>query len=682
VKEIMLSSRYKLTISGMATIAVLLTVFVWIEISRNREDLLQYVRSEAATLIETLNRGGEMTLLTNDELEDALILRLRTAARLADHLTEHQAPSTAMLAEEAEAAELAIILLYDRHPRLLASSRPIANSAASVLELQDLLVPILHDEYEWIARPSRSISGIDDTLFLLSHARIRDNGVVVVGVRSATLLALRKRLGIGKLVQDIASNPDISFVVLQDEAGIVTASQGVTSMSSISEDGFLFEALEDGNVHTRIKDHDGVMVYEVVRALTLDGMAPMISRIGLSLERIRDIQQRSVRRMLLLAGGLFLSTVLLLVFLLTRQRYNVLQEEHRKVQVSTQLVLDNIADAVVAIDARGRVVVFNTSAERMFTLDAQDVRDAKYEDIFPDDTLLLRKTAKTGPVEYQEQSYRNAAGIGRILAVSTSIIPSRSGEHEMLIGIARDLTEHRRVLEQLQQRDKLTAMGELAAGIAHEIRNPLNAIGIIAQRFQSEFSPVNDVEEYQALVRTIRGEVRRVNDIVSQFLEFAKPPEPVFEIVDLAELLNDSLHVIRGQATVQRIDVRVFSEQGITVHADRGRLKQALLNLLQNAIEAVASDGEIKCLLCKDGANASLTIADTGPGIPDDIRKRMFNLYFTTKSSGTGLGLGIAHQIISEHGGEITVASETNSGASFRILLPLSEAEHLLQSQP
>jgi len=678
----MLSSRYKLTISGMATIAVLLTVFVWIEISRNREDLLQYVRSEAATLIETLNRGGEMTLLTNDELEDALILRLRTAARLADHLTEHQAPSTAMLAEEAEAAELAIILLYDRHPRLLASSRPIANSAASVLELQDLLVPILHDEYEWIARPSRSISGIDDTLFLLSHARIRDNGVVVVGVRSATLLALRKRLGIGKLVQDIASNPDISFVVLQDEAGIVTASQGVTSMSSISEDGFLFEALEDGNVHTRIKDHDGVMVYEVVRALTLDGMAPMISRIGLSLERIRDIQQRSVRRMLLLAGGLFLSTVLLLVFLLTRQRYNVLQEEHRKVQVSTQLVLDNIADAVVAIDARGRVVVFNTSAERMFTLDAQDVRDAKYEDIFPDDTLLLRKTAKTGPVEYQEQSYRNAAGIGRILAVSTSIIPSRSGEHEMLIGIARDLTEHRRVLEQLQQRDKLTAMGELAAGIAHEIRNPLNAIGIIAQRFQSEFSPVNDVEEYQALVRTIRGEVRRVNDIVSQFLEFAKPPEPVFEIVDLAELLNDSLHVIRGQATVQRIDVRVFSEQGITVHADRGRLKQALLNLLQNAIEAVASDGEIKCLLCKDGANASLTIADTGPGIPDDIRKRMFNLYFTTKSSGTGLGLGIAHQIISEHGGEITVASETNSGASFRILLPLSEAEHLLQSQP
>jgi PAS domain S-box-containing protein len=481
------------------------------------------------------------------------------------------------------------------------------------------------------------------------------------------------RLGIGRLLRDIGKNPDIAFVVLQDEDGILTASGGVRSMSAIADDTLLLSALRSNKAHTRIVDYDGRKVFEVVKAMQQESGAVLLSRIGLSLERIREVQQRSMRRVIILAGGLLVAVVLLFGFLITRRQFSALERRHRRMSSSTDSILENIADAVVAIDEHGRITACNSAARSMLALGEAAREGDDYATLFPGDALLLEHTRRHGAIEYREIHY-GASDTPRILAVSTSVVRTPEGAVDLLIAIARDLTEYRQALEQLQRKDKLTAMGELAGGIAHEIRNPLNAIGIIAQRFQHEFTPTEDAEEFVALAHTIRSEVQRVNGIVTQFLEFARPPRLHTERVDVAALLHDSIRVMESQARAQGTAISVIAEADVHAQLDRNRMQQALLNLVRNALDALGEGGEVKCVLCRMQGRIALTVADTGPGIPEEQRSRIFNLYFTTKANGTGLGLSIVHQIVSEHDGEITVTSSPGAGATFRMLLPDTSA--------
>ncbi|MBN1448419.1 MAG: GHKL domain-containing protein, partial [Bacteroidetes bacterium] len=240
-----------------------------------------------------------------------------------------------------------------------------------------------------------------------------------------------------------------------------------------------------------------------------------------------------------------------------------------------------------------------------------------------------------------------------------------------------DITEQRRAQEQLQRRDRLTAMGELAGGIAHEIRNPLNAISIIAQRFYTEFEPKADIEEYRQLSSTIRSEVQRANRIITQFLEFARPPRLVLHDSDMTDILRESVDVIRSQARMKHVHVQLMVPESLPIRADREKMQQVFLNLLQNALDAVDDGGEIKCIACRSRDHVMVSIADNGAGIPEEQQAKIFNLYYTTKASGTGLGLSIVHQIISEHGGEISVTSHPDQGTTFRILFrPAPEIRH------
>jgi two-component system, NtrC family, sensor histidine kinase HydH len=665
-----ISFRSRLLVTGMIVTALLLVAFVYIEVTQSRDALIAHATAEAATLVETLNRGSEMTLLTTRELEDALLDKLVASARLIDHIGEHRQLGNAALTEEVISADLDAVLVLDRVGRRVAAASRTAGVVPRLeQEVEQLASPVLRGEYNWISSPAVHFPSLNDTLFVLIAIR-EAGGAVVVGVRSAALLELRRRLGIGRLVQDIGDYPDIVYVLLQDESGILTASRGIDSISAIMNDPFLQKAMSEGDVGSRIILHEGKQVLEVVRTLRFEDENPILTRVGLSLTNVRDIQQRSMRRVLLLAAGLFLSIALLTIFLITRARLSLLNVEHLRMRGSTDVILDNIADAVLAIDAQRRVTAINAAARELLSLPSSASTGMQYETIVPNDDVLLNETVRNGAIDYREMTIRHDSGL-KTLAVSTSIVRDGEGNPDIYIAIARDLTEQRRTLEQIQRKDKLTAMGELAAGIAHEIRNPLNAIGIIAQRFRREFTATEDQDEFLALADTVRAEVQRVNSIVTQFLEFARPPRSEPLPLDLHELLHEAVQTVRSQARAANIGIQVISERQTLIPGDRTRLHQALLNLLQNAIEAIGRDGMIKCVLCSVEDMVLLTISDTGPGIPEDVRRRMFNLYFTTKPAGSGLGLAIVHQIISEHGGEISESGQAGFGAAFHLRFPL-----------
>jgi two-component system sensor histidine kinase HydH len=214
-------------------------------------------------------------------------------------------------------------------------------------------------------------------------------------------------------------------------------------------------------------------------------------------------------------------------------------------------------------------------------------------------------------------------------------------------------------------------MGELAGSVAHEIKNPLNSIGITAQRFEKEFTPVSESEEYLELVKTMKSEVTRVSGIINQFLKFAKPPKINKQRINIKDFITDVYKSFESQAINNKVKFHYKCED-IEANLDAGLMKQALVNLLQNAFDAVDKDGQINLESYRNNDNLIVKISDNGKGISSDEMNKIFNLYFTTKSNGTGLGLSIVNQIITEHNGSIKVDSKVNNGTTFTIEIPLT----------
>jgi two-component system sensor histidine kinase HydH len=211
----------------------------------------------------------------------------------------------------------------------------------------------------------------------------------------------------------------------------------------------------------------------------------------------------------------------------------------------------------------------------------------------------------------------------------------------------------------------------MAAGVAHELRNPLNAVSMGMQRLRAEFDP-SPREEYLRMVDLVQGEVRRLNTIVEEFLSLARPlvlkPEPIV----VATLLDEVLGLVDGEARGGGIAIKRAMPADLPVlHADRDRLKQVLLNLVLNALQAMPSGGTLELGVEAAGGALSVTVGDTGSGIAPELLPKVFEPYVTTKTKGLGLGLAIARRIIEAHGGTIEAESEPGRRTRFRFTLPL-----------
>ena len=232
------------------------------------------------------------------------------------------------------------------------------------------------------------------------------------------------------------------------------------------------------------------------------------------------------------------------------------------------------------------------------------------------------------------------------------------------------MTESRRLEEESKRKEKLSAMGELASGVAHEIRNPINAIGMIAQRLDKEFKVENEKEEYHSITNLLRSEVTRINKIITQFLGYAKPLSLQLKKISSKDFFDDIYRLFSDQAKLKGVELIKLSDQSFEMIIDPELIKQSLMNLIQNAIEAVEKNGKVEINYFKRESNLIIEVTDNGKGIPENVKNKIFDLYYTTKPEGTGLGLSIVQKIIAEHKGTIEVFSEVNKYTKFKITIP------------
>jgi PAS domain S-box-containing protein len=354
-----------------------------------------------------------------------------------------------------------------------------------------------------------------------------------------------------------------------------------------------------------------------------------------------------------------------------------LRREAARARAHLAKLMGSLADALLTLDARGRVVSGNEAVERTLGFAADELLGKEAMSLCADTKSRSRaegmrlKVLSSGFAEGELRLQRKDAP-SFAAEVSALLLADDEERPAGVVWRIHDLTERRRgdaerkrLRARLIDSERLSGLGEMAARIAHEVRNPLVSIGAAAQVVAEELGEASPVAgEVQAIVR----EVRRLDAIITDFLRFARPRRADRRSVDLAPVISESLDLIRERSRGHTLKVEV--EAPLFARCDPDGVKQVLLNVLLNAIEASPS-GDIDCDARRHGEEVVLSIADRGPGVPEAVRRRVFEPFFSTKTRGTGLGLAVSKQIVEEHQGRIRLLNRRGGGTRVVIELPV-----------
>jgi signal transduction histidine kinase len=344
------------------------------------------------------------------------------------------------------------------------------------------------------------------------------------------------------------------------------------------------------------------------------------------------------------------------------QNMNLAVRARNEVATFSGSVLSGMADGVLVVSDRGKVALANDVARAMF---GQRI-DLVPQGIEP----LVEEAVRKGTPVVQGLEIKGHDGRERALTLSASRVSVPGEPAPYTVIILRDVTEESRLREQIQRAEKITALGRLAAGVAHEVRNPLNAIGMTAQRLRSEFEPREGTEEYRSFLDVIRSEIARLDDIITQFLRFASEPRIELRRENLDELVDSVMTQEAGHAAGRGI--RLASEMPAGLHAriDAKQMRQVLLNLVSNAIASIKGGGEVRIRAEQQEGWVHVIVEDDGSGMTPEELEQAFDLHFTTKERGTGLGLPISQRIVERHGGFLRVESQKGIGTRATIRIP------------
>ena len=334
-------------------------------------------------------------------------------------------------------------------------------------------------------------------------------------------------------------------------------------------------------------------------------------------------------------------------------------------------------DAVLSIDRRGCVVLFNSGAERIFGYTAEEIVGHKVNELMAEpyasehDKYIARyeRTGEAhaiGRIRTVTAKRKN----GELFPIELSVTEIEVDDDVHYAAFIRDISEKVKLQEQLVERERLATIGTTAAKIGHELANPLNGMSLTIQLLEQRLSrQPNPDSQVTATVQRLKNEISRLNELAGQFRTISRRERYTFQPTELAGLIDDVIKIQTPHFAQLNIQIEhcIPTDPSI-VSVDRDKIKQALLNLVKNAAEAMPAGGKINIEVSATGENVFIDIADTGTGIPLDIDA--FEPFLTTKKEGTGIGLVIVRQVVIAHGGKISYRSRPGQGTTFRIELP------------
>ncbi len=658
--------RPRILVFVFIALAALMIISALIELRSSKQELLQLMEDQTRSQLETLLLASNNALRSNELLESTFNQRLLHVAEIVQRQYNQNILSNKSLREIVASSGIEAIAIINVDGQQLFTSQTKSTPQTPVMsKAEEQLQPIFLGQVDTLFLGYQTGSSPEESRYLLAVAT-EDSNAIMVSLNAETLINFRKQTGFGVLLRQIITNPGIVYAALQDTNGIIAASGNVTQLESVENSTFLRNVLSDSTFHTRRTEFDSIQVFEAAEPFYYQGNLVGIFRLGLSMAPIDTINARIYRRISIMSVVLFGIGFLVFVAIIASQNYDLLRRQYQVVETYSGNIIDNVGDGIIVSGEKSGIQVFNQSAEALFSVRSEEALGASLKKVLGEKTCeeIFKNDISLQEIQctINEQS--------KSLIVSKTIFTDTTGEENTVL-VFRDLTERNRLQAQAQRNERLTAMGELASGVAHEIRNPLNAIGTIIQQLRRDFTPAEEIEEYEQLTQLVSQEVKRINETIQHFLQFTRPLSVQMAPFRLSELISKIERQYQSLTEEHSIKLTVEQTWDGEVLWDRQQMQQVMMNLLQNAIDAMESGGKLALHVAEiSNDEMEIRVSDNGPGIPEAIQQKIFNLYFTTKPKGTGIGLGIVQRVVIEHGGMIFVESQPGEGATFIIHIP------------
>ena len=559
-----------------ATASIFLLIIVvgfhglW-QLQKGKQALYKVLYDQGNALVESLQTSGKNAIISNILSQEILINRLLDNANLIDLLIEQNGHNSLPLQKIVSKNNLFRLQVVDPSGRVLFDSiNPLSPAILNVLPWQKQFItsginPILRGEQRIIVEGLNENQHTIGNLFWVAVARNNSQGAIIIHVDAHYIDRFRREIGLKKIINDIAEQEGIQYVLFQDLS--LKDKYSIIAPDESSYADLIKEKIPFDKTSAKLqKLSSGKTVYEISKPFIFQGKVLGFFRVGLSLDKFSRI---------------------------------IHQTQSHTLWFSLLIIL---------LGSGGLSIIFY----------------------------------------HQYLQYKR----------------------------------YKVLEESFQRTERLKSIGKLAAGVAHEIRNPLNAIGMTIQRLQHEYLPeqTESREEFIQFTKVIRQEVRRVDKIIGNFLNFAKEPKLEIQSVDITSIINDLSCIFSQEAKEQGVTIHTQDNQNpLSCLCDPNQIKQALINIIRNALQAMANGGPLWINSGTLRDNIFISIKDTGEGIADI--EKIFEIYFTTKEDGIGLGLPISQKIIEEHGGKIKVNSKQGEGTEFHIYLPLKPRKYVVEKK-
>ncbi len=489
---------------------------------------------------------------------------------------------------------------------------------------------------------------------------------------------------IQRLLMVISQQPDIDYMIVTDDRGNILADSDPSMIAQkYGLDLQIGQIAQNKKINWRQSANlQGADTFEVYRgffpsslkrsntSVVKDRDGKFVVYLGFNMDKIEKAAAQDTRNTIILTIFLLLIGSLAIVSLFLVQAYRLTRTSFSRMKIFSETLVKNMPIGLIAIDESGKVISCNEKAQEMLQTFCSSVSGKKIDEILPVNLQVMLKElpAKGGLLERDMDIVTPAGDHQKWEAVAAGLEDDDRASGKILL--IRDVTQIRDLEKEVARSRHLKSISSLAAGVAHEIRNPLSSIKGFAVYFKQRLS--GDKEDEQTADVMI-AETERLNRVISQLIEFARPLELKKENVQFMELVQHTIKLIAGDAGKNNVDVKIHAVENLPeMEVDPDKIKQVLLNIFLNAIEAQKEGGNLTIQFAPSADSLTMIISDAGKGIESTNLSHIYDPYFTSKPAGTGLGLAIVQKIMEAHGGKINVESTVGLGTKVYLHFPLN----------
>lgn len=650
--------------------AILLVVFFNLYDYLKTKDLIsKNLISKSLLIHSALSSEFESSSRLMGEFRNELEIQLKGTSQFIRTMYNRKQLSDTSLVQLAKLNNISHIFIWNQQEKVLANIQVSGKKFSSAVERD-----IMQEANRMISEEGADffeLFNVDSTYTFYGYANEVDRKVKIILITDVQYLVnLEKRIGFQRIADNFYNDETINFITLSDSRKTIVSIPALHQETAA--DSVFRKQISDSERDTLVSrlNEDGYdsPVFETYSKIDIEGDI-FVLIIGLSAEELETVKLSFLIKTIAFGFAAGLSVFVILSWAGIRKKLQTSIQEKSQLQQQAKTIVEQLNESILILNPDLTINSLNSQFENLSNQKRIDLIGNPMSSLTQEINALIRKMMDEG-ISYHEWNFKDLSGLTKDLLVTYNSSKEDSFFHIFLI---TDVTELRRLQQEIEEKKQLSAIGILSAGITHEVRNPMNTINMVLQRLESE-TDLKESKENFDLLKLAKEEVQRVNKLVNEVLRASKPGASHFQTVNLGNLISNILNNLDQILAARKIKIETDRNyDSVDIQTDPLKLHQILENLITNAIHASQQDGSVRIIFRKSSSYFKFYICDSGSGISKENRAKLFTAFYTTKREGTGLGLYLVKQYVENLKGKIKIHSVEGKGSVVSLTFPVIE---------